>query len=168
MKKLKKKEKNKENIQSQQKKKMTDPVLIAKALICTEGNDYNASEMLGINVRTLRKHIKNNDVLKDVKDHLLSKQLAFVEERLMNLIALNDFQAIKYFLENKGKDAGWGKNSSDDGSTQKTGVLLINNFNVNNTNLNPRDWAQIVQGKRQSQKAILDDKSLELELNNEE
>ena len=171
MKKLKRKEKNtntKENLpeiqEGQKKTKITDPILIAKALIATEGNEHASAEILGITTKTLRKHIKNNDVLIDVKDHILSKQISFVEEQLMALISLKDFQAIKFFLENKGKDHGWGKNAVETGMTQKTGVLLVNNLTVNNANLNPQDWSQTVKQMREDQKVLLDEKAIELEI----
>lgn len=145
-----------------QKIKITDPVLMAKTLVCHDGNEHSAAESLGITVKTLRKHIKNNEILSDVKDHILARQIGFAEEQLMSLIKCKDFQSIKFFLESKGKDYGWGKNATQEGSTNKTGVLLINNMTVNNANLNPDDWSKVVLQGRENQKEQLDKKALEL------
>lgn len=147
-----------------QKTKITDPVLMAQALVQHNGNEHSAAEALGITAKTLRKHIKNNDTLGDVKEHILAYQIGFAEEKLMDLIRLKDFQSIKFFLESKGKDSGWGKNASQEGNTNKTGVLLINNMTVNNANLNPDDWSKAVTVNREEQKKLLNEQAIELDL----
>lgn len=151
---------------NQKKHKITDPVLVAKALIDAQGYEAHAADALGITVKTLRKHIKANDVLIDIKDHILSRQIAFAESQLQDLIALKDLRAIKYFLDSKGKDYGWGKNSTENVQGQKTGVLLINNMTINNSgeSLNPTEWSDIVLDQAKDQKKILDQRAKELDL----
>lgn len=108
-----------------------------------EGKEAFVAEMFGVTVETIKRRIRDNSKLREVKMHIRDSQIDFAEDQLLSLIGQKNFNAIKFFLEAHGKDRGYGKEQTEQTGI-KTGVLLINNLNMNSKEqLDSGSWSEI-------------------------
>ena len=65
------------------------------------------AESLGLTRGAVSKRISESKELQEVMRDTQEKLLDFAESKLINLVTLNDFKAIKFFLACKGKHRGY-------------------------------------------------------------
>ncbi len=84
---------------------------VKEALEATGGFQAQAAKMLCIQRSTLNERIKNNPELQECLNDILESRLDLVESKLMLAIKDGKMAAIQYYLDHKGRNRGYGKES---------------------------------------------------------
>lgn len=102
---------------------VSDDELI-EALEKSRGFISPAAKMLGISQESIRQRIRKSEKLKAAMYDIKESNLDFVEMKLMALIQVDDFNAIRYYLEAHGRDRGYGRQREEIGEYEQTIVIL--------------------------------------------
>ena len=92
--------------------------------------DFNKSKTardLGIKYSALLYLIKNDPDLKSMMHEALETRVDLAEKGLQELIAENNFPAIKFFLENKGRDRGYGNRIEVQSADESAAIMAALN-----------------------------------------
>ena len=100
---------------------------IIQALDACGGFMNLAANMLGISYKTLVAAVDADPEIKATIQCMRESRLDIAEEKLLELVKLRDFNAIKYLLDNQGKERGYGpKNDSQAPDSVSVSITTIN------------------------------------------
>lgn len=93
---------------------------VRRALLDAHGLKAVAARKLGVERITLNLFIERHDDLKELAYAIDEETIDFAESKLLQAINNGNVRAIIYYLTNKGKSRGYGKDTT-------TNVLVMNN-----------------------------------------
>lgn len=106
------------------KKKLTEDEII-RALAMTGGYVSKAAEFLRIQHSSLAARIRGSQRLQEALHYINESMLDDAEEALVDEVRNRKAWAIKFFLENKGKDRGYGDKRTKQSILNNSGVVVI-------------------------------------------
>lgn len=93
---------------------------IAQALVACYGYVYEAAAALGCSARWIYKRLEASPILAELRSDLEEGNLDAAEVQLQGRIRAGDLQAIKFYLDRKGRRRGYGEKVQVDQKTEIT------------------------------------------------
>lgn len=88
------------------------------------GNIYESCKAIGISREGYYEWLKKDEVFKTAVKEIKESLVDFAESKLIECVQNGQFQAIKWYLENKGKHRGW-RNTPEDKPPEQVKIEVI-------------------------------------------